>query len=83
MRMYFFYILYSDTLSKYYYGSSSCMEERLKKHNTHHKGFTGKANDWRLVYSEGYSEKLLALKREQEVKNWKSRKRVEELIRRI
>ncbi len=47
---YNFYILYSATLNKYYIGHSSDLENRIKKHNTNHKGFTGKVNDWKLVY---------------------------------
>ena len=78
--MYYFYILYSHNLDKYYLGHTSDLEERIRKHNSNHKGFTGKANDWKLVYSEGYSEKDLACQREHQVKKWKNRKRIESLI---
>ena len=77
-----FYILFSPSLNKYYYGHT-CDElsERLRKHNSKHKGFTGKANDWKLVYYEEFSSKTEAQNRELQVKNWKNRKRVETLIK--
>ena len=77
---FYFYILHSQSIDRYYIGYTSNLEERLKKHNTHHKGFTGRVNDWRVVYTESYSIKSEAYARERQVKSWKSRKLVEELI---
>ncbi len=74
--MYFFYILYSESIDKYYVGHTSNLEERLRKHNTNHKGFTGKTSDWKIVYSEQFATKSEAFAREREVKAWKSRKRI-------
>ncbi|OIQ97355.1 hypothetical protein GALL_206140 [mine drainage metagenome] len=54
--------------------------ERLKKHNSNHKGFTGKFNDWKIIYTETFDKKSDAMKREKEIKNWKSRIKVEKLI---
>jgi len=56
------------------------MQERLRKHNSNHKGFTGKTNDWYVAYFENYDNGTLAHRREVEVKRWKSRKRIEQLI---
>ena len=42
------YILFSETLNKYYIGSSEDVLKRLEKHLQNHKGFTGKAKDWVL-----------------------------------
>jgi putative endonuclease len=47
----------------------------------HHKGFTGQVQDWEIVYTEFYSTKEEAYAREREVKRWKSRKRIEKLIK--
>ncbi len=75
------YILHSDTANKYYIGSTSdIISERIRKHNSNHKGFTGKWNDWQLKYSEDYPTIQLARKRELEIKNWKSKIRIEKLI---
>ena len=64
----------------YYVGTTADLEERIRKHNTNHKGFTGKANDWEGVYIEEYESKSKALNREREIKKWKSRKMIEYLI---
>ncbi len=81
MAQCYFYILYSQTLDKYYIGHT-CDElsERLRRHNTNHRGFTGKVNDWEVVYYEVYPDKHGAYSREREVKSWKSRRMIEELI---
>ena len=55
--MYTTYILYSDSLSKFYIGFTSNMEERIIRHNQKSKGFTGTNNDWKIVYSETFIEK--------------------------
>ena len=78
--MHYFYILYSASLDKYYLGHTSDLFDRIQKHNTIHKGFTGKANDWKLVYSETYPNKSEAYQRERQIKNWKNRTRIESLI---
>ncbi|MFZ7144201.1 MAG: GIY-YIG nuclease family protein [Bacteroidota bacterium] len=79
--MCFVYILYSKKADRYYIGHScDSKESRLKKHLSNHKGYTGKFDDWELVYSENFSEKSSAYFRERELKSWKSRKRIEALI---
>ncbi|RRO17171.1 GIY-YIG nuclease family protein [Flavobacteriaceae bacterium 14752] len=75
------YILYSITLDKYYVGHSCiALEERLKKHNTNHKGYTGKTNDWEVVYFEIFDSKKEAYSREREIKSKKSKKHITKLI---
>ncbi|WP_442795502.1 GIY-YIG nuclease family protein [Pelobium manganitolerans] len=74
------YILYSQTLGKYYIGSTCDIVQRLKKHNNKHLGFTGGANDWVVKYTESYEIKADALKREKEIKGWKSKMRIAKLI---
>jgi len=56
------------------------LEERLRKHNSKHKGFTGKSADWKIVYTECFLSKSDAYARERQVKAWKSRKLIEVLI---
>ncbi len=79
-EIYYFYILYSISFDKFYIGYTADINERLRKHNSNHKGFTGVANDWKVVYSEQYSTKSEAFAREREVKGWKSRKKIVALI---
>jgi putative endonuclease len=78
-----FYILFSHAANKFYVGhTSEPISERLRKHNSNHHGFTGKFRDWKVVYTESFSSKELAYKRERQVKNWKSTKMIERLIAR-
>jgi len=76
-----FYILYSSLADRYYIGhTTEPLHERLRKHNSVHKGYTGRFRDWSLVYHESFATKGLAFGREREVKSWKSRRRVRLLI---
>ena len=78
---YHVYILFSTISNTYYVGHTGDeLSGRLRKHNSQHKGYTGKTNDWKIVYKESYPTKAEAYAREREIKSWKSRKRIEQLI---
>jgi putative endonuclease len=80
--MAYVYILYSDALDKFYIGhTEQSPEERLKKHLSNHDGFTARAKDWKLVYSEFYDTKQMASKRENQIKSWKSKAAIQKLIK--
>ena len=74
------YILFSGIKNRYYIGFTSNLEERIIRHNQKSKGFTGNVNDWKVVYIEKYETKELAQKRELQIKSWKSRIKIQELI---
>ncbi len=81
--MAYVYILYSSSLDRYYVGSTEMFpEERLRKHLSNHSGFTGKAKDWVIVYTEKFDNKGDALKREKQIKAWKSKTAIEQLVAR-
>jgi putative endonuclease len=68
-------------MDRFYYGhTSEALDTRLSNHLSNHRGFTGKAKDWRVIYFETYATKREAYAREREVKAWKNRKLVLELI---
>ena len=56
------------------------LEDRLRRHLTSHKGFTARTKDWKIVYFETFENKTDAILRELEIKNWKSKKKIIELI---
>jgi putative endonuclease len=64
MKRYYVYIIYSESVDRYYIGSSSDLEDRLRRHNSAHRGFTGIAQDWIIVYREAFASNSEALKRE-------------------
>ena len=76
-----FYILFSPGKNKFYIGhTGDLIQERIRRHNSNHKGFTGGLGDWQLFYSEKYASKSEAFAREREVKSWKSSLRIRQLI---
>jgi len=76
-----FYIIYSAALDRYYVGhTTQAMEERLRKHLSNHSAWTSRAKDWRVVYQKQHADKSSAYRQELEVKGWKSRVRIEELL---
>ncbi|WP_335966217.1 GIY-YIG nuclease family protein [Galbibacter sp. PAP.153] len=74
------FILYSQTLDRYYVGASGDLERRLTKHNANHKGYTGRASDWAIVHKERFTSKVEAYRREKQIKGWKSRRMIENLL---
>lgn len=78
--LYTFYIIYSAKLDRYYSGHTDDIEERIVQHNEGISDYTSKANDWAVAYTESYSTREEARKRELEVKKKKSRKYIEWLV---
>ena len=80
--MAFTYILYSPKLDRYYIGHTDhSLEERLQKHFSDHTGFTSKAKDWSVVFSKFFDSKADAFEFERQIKKWKSRRAIENLIK--
>ena len=77
---YYLYILYSNKADKFYIGYTTNPEKRLFDHNGGKNRFTRVYRPWRLVYQESFNDKTEAIKREKQLKNWKSRKQIEKLI---
>ena len=78
--MFYTYILYSETIDKFYIGVTTNPEERLKKHNNASKGFTNRASDWKIVFLKSFEKKSEALAFERKIKSWKSKKMIQKLI---
>ena len=79
--MWFVYILYSDKIDRYYIGVTDNLEWRLERHNAGWGKYTKRGIPWIIVYTESFSTKSLALKRERQIKNRKSRTYIEALIK--
>lgn len=78
---YFVYIIYSQSIDKYYVGYSHNALERLEKHNLGATRSTRPGRPWSLVYLEECTEKRIAIQRENEIKKMKSRKYIESFIK--
>ncbi|MFC4097584.1 GIY-YIG nuclease family protein [Euzebyella saccharophila] len=79
--IYSVYILYSESLDKYYVGhTGETIKIRLRKHLSDHSGFTAKVKDWKIVFTENFSTKAEAYQREMNIKKRKSRRYIESII---
>ena len=79
--MFIVYVLYSETFKKIYIGYTSDLPQRLNSHNVFaKKGFTVKFRPWKVIYSENYSTKTEALKREKELKSSRGRAFIKALL---
>ena len=78
--MYLVYILQSEPNGKFYIGSTGNLAERLKRHNGGRSKATKFGIPWKLVYTENFESRSEAIKREMEIKSWKSHLKAEKLI---
>jgi putative endonuclease len=80
-NMYYLYILKCKDCS-YYVGASKNLTERLKKHNKAQVKYTKSRLPVKLIYKEKYPTFKKASKREKQIKSWKKRRAIENLIKR-
>ena len=78
--MFFVYILQSQITNKFYIGSTGNLEDRLIRHNSGRSKETANGKPWKLVYTENFQSRSEAMKREMELKAWKSHQRITNLI---
>jgi len=75
------YVLYSEKHDKIYIGYTSNLHQRLISHNElANKGWTIKFRPWKLMYKEEYETKSEAMKREKQLKSYKGRTFIRNLI---
>ena len=79
--MYFVYILRSLTSGRYYIGHTQNVEQRLQYHNAGYSKALKNRGPWELLYTESFASRGQAMKRERQIKSWKDRKLIEELVR--
>ena len=77
---YFTYIIYSNSLDKFYVGQTADINTRIEDHNNSRSTYTKKTNDWELKHSEYFDNRTATIHRENEIKKKKSRKYIEWLI---
>ena len=79
--MFYIYILESLKDNKFYIGQTSNLQSRLNRHNTGKVIATRNRRPFKLVYSEKFSSRKKAMAREHQLKNMKSHKYIEWLIK--
>lgn len=76
----FLYILRSEKNGHLYTGIAAEVDDRLKRHNGGRSISTKSGRPWQLVYTEEFPDRSSAMKRECQIKSWKSREMIEQLI---
>ena len=78
---YYVYILQSQKDGKYYIGSTSEVEARLRFHNSGLQRSTRHRIPFTIVYTETFESKPEALKREKQIKSFKGGEAFRRLLR--
>lgn len=73
------YILRSKKTHKYYIGYTRDLTQRLRYHNSGMVRATRNNGPWEVFYTEEVGAEIQAIRRERQLKNWKSRKALERL----
>ena len=79
---YYVYILYSESINKYYIGYSTNVPNRLIFHNSeeYNKIWTKRGIPWELKFQQEFPTKSEALKTERFIKKQKNKKFIERII---
>ncbi len=78
---YVVYILRSEIVDRFYIGYTSNIGRRLEEHNSNQSKYTKNKGTWKLVYTEFFSSKSDAIKRERFLKAQRNREFYLRLIR--
>ena len=62
------YILFSERLNRYYVGSTSDLEDRLRRHNSGEGKYSSKGIPWKLVVSFDCENRSEAVRLEMKIK---------------
>ena len=76
------YVL-ENAKDQFYIGHTNNLKNRLSSHNRTGKTlgkFTRKNGPWRLVWSEEQADRAIAMRREREIKSWKSARLIRERL---
>ena len=78
--MFHCYILQSAKSERFYVGHAQDLEIRLSEHNSGKVVSTRNKGPWTLIHSEPFSTRSDAMKREIEIKRWKSAAKIRERV---
>ena len=75
------YILKSKKSGSYYIGSTDSKERRLNEHNRGKNKFTRNRGPWKIVYTEKFSSRKEARRRERKIKSYKGGNEFKKLLK--
>ena len=82
ISMFWVYVL-ENAKGQFYIGHTNNLKNRISSHNRTGKTlgkFTRKNGPWRLVWSEEHADRAFAMRREREIKSWKSARLIRERL---
>jgi putative endonuclease len=81
--MHYVYIIFSESVQKFYIGETEDITERLVKHNSgaYKNAFTSQACDWEIQTVIACENRTIALKIEKHIKSMKSKVYVNNLTK--
>jgi putative endonuclease len=77
---FYVYILFSTLNDRYYIGQTNDIDARLIRHNNGYVKSTKSFRPWNLAYVEKHPDRASAMARENQLKSWKSKTKIIELI---
>jgi len=81
--MYWVYVIYNPGAKKTYIGETEDIDSRLRLYNSKSfKGsYTSRINgEWELIYKESYPNRIVARKREKQLKSYQGRQFLKKYI---
>ncbi len=66
--MFYTYILFSKKLNRFYIGQTQDVDSRLIEHNSGKGKFTGKSDDWVIVFTQTFETRAEAMQLESKIK---------------
>ncbi|MBI2639660.1 MAG: GIY-YIG nuclease family protein [Candidatus Sungbacteria bacterium] len=77
--MFYTYILKSTRTGEYYIGYTGDLYQRLYEHNKNRVKATRGKGPWKVFNREKFLTEYEAIRRERQIKSWKSRRMIERL----
>lgn len=76
----FIYILQFDKSGRFYVGSTTNKDRRLKQHAAGHTASTKTLGSFKLVFRQAFADSATAKSMERKIKNWKRRDFIKKII---
>ena len=78
--MFTVYIIQNSSTRRYYVGYTEDLQGRLQRHNSGRNLSTKSNGKWGIVYTEEFSDKVSAWKRERQIKKYKGGEAFKKLV---
>ncbi len=79
--MYFVYVIYSISRGTRYVGSAEDVVQRVSEHNAGRCRYTSGRRPWELIYTEEYSARSDAMRRERFLKSGQGREFLRQILK--